>query len=94
MNWITGIRGTTVYQIQKRPLDPRWSNRDIHMALSWCCVGQHLGWSETRAFQAAEAMIMAKKHHGILWPSSPLTEDMQILRSISDLSGTTLNQEE
>ncbi len=94
MNWITGIRGTQVYQIKQRPLDPRWSSRDLQMMLSWCAVGQHLGWSDNRAFQAAEAIVMAKKHHGIVWPRSPLTDDMDTIQSISYPSETASDQEE
>ena len=92
--WVSGIRGSTVYQIQKRPLDPRWSNRDLQMALAWCSVGQHLGWSDNRAFQAAEALVMAKKCHGIVWPQSALTEDIAILSNSIYPSETTSNQEE
>ena len=92
--WITGIRGSTIYQIKKRPLDPRWSNRDLQMTLGLCCIGQHLGWSDSRAFQAAEALIMSKKHHGIQWPKCSLTEDMDIISKMSYPSETTLYQEE
>jgi len=92
--WITGIRGERVYQIEKRPLDPRWSNRDLQMMLSWCSVGQHLGWSDSRAFQAAEAYVMSKKYEGLVWSNSSLLEDMNILGDLSYPSETTSSQEE
>lgn len=79
MSWISGMRQGTLYTIKKRPVDPRWSNRHLQMALGWCATGQHLGWNEDRAFQAAEALVMKSIHHGIVWPKSSLTEDMDLL---------------
>jgi len=92
--WITGIRGAKVYQIQERPLDPRWSNRDLQIMLSWCSIGQHLGWSDRRAFQAAEAYVMSIKYEGLVWPNSPLAEDMKSLSEFSCPSEITSSQEE
>jgi len=91
--WISGIRGSTVYKIEKRPIDPRWSKRDLQMTLAWCAVGQHLGWSDNRAFQAAEALTMAKKCHGIVWPQSSLTEDMSTISNSVYPSEITSDQE-
>lgn len=79
--WTTGIRNGTLYTILKRPLDPRWSNRDLQNALAWCATGQHLGLDAERAFQAAEALVMKSLHHGIVWPESHLTEDMELIWS-------------
>jgi hypothetical protein len=59
------------------------------MALAWCAIGQHLGWGEDRAFQAAEALVMKKKNEGILWPSSALTESMEILEGLTCREETT-----
>jgi hypothetical protein len=87
--WVSGVRGSIVYTVEKRPLDPRWSNRDLQMALGWCAMGQHLGWGEDRAFQAAEALVMKKKNEGIAWPSSALTESMEILESLTNPEETT-----
>jgi hypothetical protein len=83
MNWVSGIRGTQVYTVEKRPLDPRWSNRDLQMTLGWCAVAQHLGWNEDRAFQAAEALVMETKLHRIQWVESRLTEDMETLKALT-----------
>jgi hypothetical protein len=52
-------------------------------------MGQHLGWGEDRAFQAAEALVMKKKNEGIVWPSSALTESMEILESLTNPEETT-----
>ena len=83
MKWVSGIRGTQIYTIEKRPLDPRWSNRDLQVTLGWCALAQHLGWNEDRAFQAAEALVMETKLHRIQWPESSLTEDMKTLKALS-----------
>lgn len=74
--WVTGVRKGKVYSIPKRPLDPKWSNRDLQNALAWCATGQHLGFESERAFQAAEALVMKSMYHGITWPESDLTLDM------------------
>lgn len=89
MKWISGIRGSQIYTVEKRPLDPRWSNRDLQLTLGWCAVAQHLGWNEDRAFQAAEALVMETKLHRIKWPESSLTEDMEILKGITHPVETT-----
>lgn len=78
--WIAGLRSGKLYTVAKRPLDPRWSNRDIMQMLGWCATGQHIGWSEARAFQVAEAMVMRRKLEGVMWaPESGVLEDMAIL---------------
>jgi len=59
------------------------------MALGWCAVAQHLGWNEGRAFQAAEAIVMETKHHGIVWPQSALTDDMETLKTATHREETT-----
>jgi len=87
MDWVSGMREGILYTVKKRPLDPRWSNRDLQNLLGWCASGQHLGWSEQRAFQAAEALVMKQHHDGIVWASSSLTEDMETL--INCHEGTT-----
>ena len=79
--WPAGIRAGILYTVEKRPLDPRWSQRDLQQLLGWCATGQHLGWNEGRAFQAAEALVMKRIHEGIVWPESRLTEDMLTLES-------------
>jgi hypothetical protein len=79
MRWVAGIRSGTLYTVAKRPIDPKWSNRNLQTALAWCATGIHLGWSEDHAFQVAEAIIMKDIYHGIKWPESSLTRDMQLL---------------
>ena len=79
MSWVSGVRGTVLYTVQQRPVDPRWSNRDIQTMLGWCATGQHLGWNEERAFQAAEAIVMKSKCHGIRWAHCGLNDDIQTL---------------
>ena len=78
--WTTGIRNGKLYTIAERPLDPRWSKRDLHAALAWCATGQHLGLDAERAFQAAEALVMKSLHHEIVWPESQLTQDMDYIK--------------
>jgi len=78
--WTTGIRNGKLYTIPERPLDPRWSKRDLHAALAWCATGQHLGLDAERAFQAAEALVMKSLHHEIFWPESQLTQDMEFIQ--------------
>ena len=79
MSWIAGLRSDVLYTVQKRPLDPRWSQQDLQILLGWCATGQAMGWSENRAFQAAEAMVFQKKNHGITWSQESLLEDIQLL---------------
>ena len=79
MNWVSGLRSGILYTVMKRPLDPRWSNEDLQVALAWCATGQHLGWSEERAFQVAEAIVMTKHCPGIYWPDYSLVEDIKKL---------------
>ena len=79
MSWITGLRSGIMYTIEKRPLDPRWSTRDIQNMLAWCATGQHLGWDDDRSFQVAEALVMKSKSPGILWESKSLMSDIDLL---------------
>lgn len=79
--WVTGRRLGKIYTIQPRPVDPRWSGRDLQKALAWCATAQHLGWDERRAFQVAEALVMEKKLEGITWPyEGDLVQDMETLK--------------
>lgn len=91
MNWVTGIRNGTLYTISKRPIDPRWSQRDLQKMLAWCATAQHFGFDDTRALQTAEALVMKSIYHGIVWPESRLTEDMRLLEA-KCLAGTTSDQ--
>jgi hypothetical protein len=81
MSWVAGLRSDVLYTVQKRPLDPRWSQQDFQVFLGWCASAQALGWTEQRAFQAAEALVMKKKCHGIVWTNEALLEDMELLTS-------------
>jgi hypothetical protein len=89
MSWVCGLRAGKLYSVSKRPLDPRWSSRDLQMALGLCATGLHLGWDENRAFQAAEGLVMKKMLHGISWPAeSRLLDDINTLSN--DPSGKAL----
>lgn len=73
--WIAGLREGNLYKVAKRPLDPRWSQADIQTLLGLCATGQHLGWTEDRAFQAAEALLMKKKLR-LIWQNDELNMDV------------------
>ena len=77
--WVSGVRSGKLYTIAERPLDPRWSKQDLHKVLAWCATGQHLGWSDSRSFQVAEALLMKHKYSGIMWPDVQLQEDMLLI---------------
>jgi hypothetical protein len=79
MSWIAGIRNDELYMAQKRPLDPRWSQQDVQVMLAWCASAQALGWTELRAFQAGEALVFKKRHHGLTWANEALLNDMDLL---------------
>ena len=79
MSWIAGIRNNVLYKVQKRPLDPRWSQQDLQILLGYCASAQALGWTEQRAFIVAEALVMKKKNHGITWSQQDLIDDMELL---------------
>jgi hypothetical protein len=79
MSWIAGIRNDELYKVQKRPLDPRWSQQDLQILLGWCASAQALGWTEQRAFIVAEALVMKKKNHGITWSNEELLADIELL---------------
>jgi hypothetical protein len=83
MRWVAGIRFGALYTLEERPLDPRWSHQDMYTMLGWCATGQALGWTEERAFQTAEAIVMRSKNHGIRWPHINLNDDIETLLSIS-----------
>jgi hypothetical protein len=79
MSWIAGIRNNVMYKIEKRPLDPRWSQQDLQVLLGWCASAQALGWTEQRAFIVAEALVLQKKNHGLEWSNEELKRDMELL---------------
>ena len=76
--WIAGLREGSLYKVAKRPLDPRWSQTDLQTLLGLCATGQHLGWTEERAFQAAEALVMKKKL-SLIWQNDELNADVSKL---------------
>jgi hypothetical protein len=78
--WVTGMRNGSFYSITKRPLDPRWSQEDLQVLLGWCANGLSLGWTEDRAFQAAEGIVMKSKYN-LTWPHDSLNRDMEFLIS-------------
>jgi hypothetical protein len=77
--WVAGIRKGILYKVQKRPLDPRWSSSDIQAMLGLCATGQHIGWTEERAFRVAEAIILRKRCVGIVWADDSLQADIKVL---------------
>lgn len=81
--WVAGIRQGKLYTIKQRPVDPKWSDRDLQNALAWCATGQHLGLEAERAFRAAEGLVMKSMYHGIQWAESGLTLDMETLENVS-----------
>jgi hypothetical protein len=79
--WIAGLREGSLYKVAKRPLDPRWSQTDLQTFLGLCATGQHLGWTEERAFQAAEALVMKRKL-SLIWQNDKLNADMSRLNHL------------
>lgn len=79
MSWIAGIRNDVLYKVQKRPLDPRWSQQDLQVLLGYSASAQALGWTEQRAFQTAEAIVMKNKYHGLKWSNEVMLADMELL---------------
>jgi hypothetical protein len=79
--WITGMRNGIFYKIEKRPLDPRWSKQDLQVLLGWCANGLSMGWTEDRAFQVAEAIVMRSKNNGLTWSQHSLNNDIKYLIS-------------
>jgi hypothetical protein len=75
------MRNGIFYKIAKRPLDPRWSQKDLHILLGWCANGLSIGWTEDRAFQVAEAIVMRSKNHGLTWSHHSLNKDIRYLIS-------------
>jgi hypothetical protein len=84
MSWIAGLREGKLYTISMRPLDPRWSDGQLQIALGFCATGLHLGWTECRAFQAAEGIVMSIICPGIIWIYEPLVNDMYCLKSAAN----------
>lgn len=80
--WITGMRNGIFYKVEKRPLDPRWSKQDLQVLLGWCANGMNQGWTEDRAFQVAEAIVMRSKNYGLTWPHDSLNKDIRYLISM------------
>jgi hypothetical protein len=76
--WIAGLREGILYKVEERPLDPRWSQADLQTLLGLCATGQHLGWTEERAFQAAEALLYKKKLN-LIWENDQLNADVSEL---------------
>ena len=76
MRWVAGIRSGVIYTVARRPVDPRWSNTHIQTMLALCATGMHLGLSEDRAFQAAEAIVMQSVCPGISWTYDGLLADI------------------
>ena len=83
MSWVAGLRSGILYTVAKRPLDPRWSQQDLHILLGHCANGMAMGWKEDRAFQAAEAIIMRSKNHGIHWSQDMLVKDIDSLLAVT-----------
>jgi hypothetical protein len=83
MKWVSGIRSDTLYTIAKRPLDPRWSQTDLQIFLGHCANAQALGWKDERAFNAAEAVVIRQKNHGITWSNNELNKDIEKLLSLT-----------
>ena len=81
--WIGGVRQGILYKVAKRPLDPRWSQADLQNMLGLCATGQHLGWTEERAFQAAEALVYKKKLN-LIWQNDQLNSDVSHLIHLSE----------
>ena len=79
MSWIAGIRNDVLYKVQKRPLDPRWSEKDLQILLGWSASAQALGWTEERAFNVAEAIVFQRKNHGLTWSNQALLDDLLLI---------------
>ena len=86
MSWVAGLRDGVLYSVKRRPLDPRWSTGHIQKALGFCATGMHLGMTEDRAFQAAEALIMREVCPGISWPNQTLYHDMDVILGMRPLN--------
>jgi hypothetical protein len=80
--WVAGVRDGKLYTVAERPIDPRWSMRDLHTALGICANAQHLGFDPERAFRAAEGIVMKSIYHGISWPETDFTDDMNTLENL------------
>lgn len=88
MKWVSGMRSGILYTIESRPLDPRWSQKDLQVFLGNCVNGQALGWEDERAFNTAEAIIIRQKNHGIFWSNTNLNNDIAALLKFTELSIT------
>lgn len=80
MELICGLRKGVLYTIKEKPLDPRWSQRDIQIYLGLCATGQSIGWSPERASQIAEAFVF-RQRLGSTW--SPGSLDLTCLSEIT-----------
>jgi hypothetical protein len=47
--------------------------------LGWCANALHLGWTQDKAFQVAEATVIQSKDHGIRWNNQDLNSDIMRL---------------
>ena len=81
--WVSGMRSDILYSIARRPLDPRWSQKDLQIFLGHCANAQAMGWTNDRAFNVAEAILIRQKNHGIVWSNMELNTDMQALLSVT-----------
>jgi len=86
MSWVAGLRNGVLYCVKTRPLDPRWSSKHIQKMLGFCATGMHLGLSENRAFQAAEALIMSEIYPEISWPNHILYADINVILGMKPLN--------
>ena len=77
--WVAGIRSGVLYTLKERPIDPKWSNKHLQIALGFVATGLYLGWSENRAFQAAEGLVFKGMYPGLAWPHEALVNDMAVL---------------
>ena len=57
MELVCGVRKGVLYTVKEKPLDPRWSQRDIQVYLGLCATGQSLGLSPEQASLEAEAFV-------------------------------------
>jgi hypothetical protein len=61
MERVCGLRRGILYMIKEKPLDPRWSQRDIQTYLGLCATGQSMGLSAEKASQEAEAFVFRQR---------------------------------
>lgn len=61
MELVCGLRNGILYTVKEKPLDPRWSQRDIQVYLGLCATGQSLGLSSEKASLEAEAFVFRQR---------------------------------